>query len=302
MSKHFIGIDGGGTKTALVAARRDGEVIAETQTMGSSWREHGFEKVAMTIAEAVRGMDCGEIGGIAAGMPCHGESAEGDAALLDELNRAFPGIPFYLTNDVEVGWAGAFALQPGVHLVAGTGSIAYGMDCNGQRVRCGGWDDFYSDEGSAYWIARRGMELFTKQSDGRAQKGPLLDIVREEFALSCDIDFIDYIQKHHASDRKARAAFQMLVAKAAHAGDMAARGLYSDAAAELCLMAVTVKRQLEMPDSGWLVSYSGGVFETRELILSPLKELIESAGGTLRKPKHTPAIGALLLALDKFGK
>ena len=300
MNTQYIGIDGGGTKTALVAANEDGAVIKEAQTTGSSWREHGIAEVAALIAEAVSGMGCRNIGGIAAGMPCYGESADGDAALRTELENVFPGIPLYLTNDVEVGWAGAFALKPGVHLVSGTGSIAYGVDSKGTGVRCGGWDNLYSDEGSAYWIARKGMELFSKQSDGRLPEGPLLQIIRNELSLSRDIDFIDYIHKHHAQSRKERAAFQVLVAKAARAGDRAAAEIYADAAAELCLMAEAIRRKLDLPPDGWHVSYSGGVFETRELILDPLKELIENAGGKLCKPLHPPVIGALLIALKHF--
>ena len=302
MDEYYIGIDGGGTKTALLAAHGDGSDTRCIQTTGASWREHGFAGVAALIEKAVNDMGCETISGIAAGMPCYGESAEGDAALRSALEATFPGVPLYLTNDVEAGWAGAFALSPGIHLVCGTGSIAYGCDDRGTKVRCGGWDDFFSDEGSAYWIARKGMELFSKQSDGRAQAGPLLGYFRKEFALADDIDFIDYVHKNFRESREGIASFQIRVKEAALLGDHGARAIYYEAAVELSLMANSIRHQLALPPSGWQVSYSGGVFKSGDLILKPLERLIEAEGGVLVEPKHTPVEGALLLALSKFSK
>jgi N-acetylglucosamine kinase-like BadF-type ATPase len=300
MEKFYIGIDGGGTKTALLAGRGDGEAAASAQTSGSSWREHGVERVAAMLAKAVEGLGCGPIGGIAAGMPCYGESASGDAALSAALEGAFPGIPLYLTNDVEVGWAGAFSLRPGVHLVSGTGSIAYGEDGKGARARCGGWDEFFSDEGSAYWIARKGMGLFAKQSDGRAPAGPLLALIREELGLANDIEFIDVVHGRFAGTREKRASFQLLLEKAALLGDGAVRAIYADAAAELCLMAQTIRKLLCLPSEGWRTSYSGGVFKAGALVLDPLAAGIAAAGGALAKPQRSPVEGALLMAIDRF--
>jgi len=184
--------------------------------------------------------------------------------------------------------------------VAGTGSIAYGLNGRNCHVRCGGWDEFFSDEGSAYWIARRGMELFSKQSDGRAPEGPLLKLIRKEFELARDIDFIDCMYKRLGSSREGRASFQILMEKAALLGDRAVSAIYGDAAVELNLMAQTVRRLLDLPPDGWRVSYSGGVFKAGDLILKPLKSLIEAGGGILCRPEHSPVRGALLMALDKF--
>ena len=299
MEKIFIGVDGGGTKTALLVAHADGTEIGAMQTSGASWREHGVRPVAEMIAGAIASLSESPIGGLVAGLPCFSESVEGDAALQEAFEDIFPGVPFCLTNDVEVGWAGSFGLKPGVHLVAGTGSIAYGCDGRGNRVRCGGWDEFFSDEGSAYWIAQKGMQLFSKQSDGRAPVGPLLMLVREAYKLSRDIDFIDCLYAQ-MDTREKRARFQLLLEKAARLGDTAAAAIYADAAAELCLMARTVREKLGLDTEGWRVSYSGGVFKAGDLILEPLAKQIRDEGGLLIAPEHLPVKGALLLALDRF--
>ncbi len=57
-------------------------------------------------------------------------------------------------NDMVCGWAGSLACADGINVVAGTGSICYG-EYQGRSARCGGWGELFSDEGSAYWIARQ---------------------------------------------------------------------------------------------------------------------------------------------------
>ena len=69
-------------------------------------------------------------------------------------------------------WAGSLACADGISVIAGTGSMAYG-EYAGRQARCGGWGELIGDEGSAYWIAREGMNLFSRMSDGRAARGPL---------------------------------------------------------------------------------------------------------------------------------
>ena len=87
---------------------------------------------------------------------------------------------------------GILGLSSGINLVAGTGSIAYGRNDAGEEARAGGWDERFSDEGSCYWLGMKSLELFfSKESDGRAEKGALLEIFRNRFELKCDFDIID---------------------------------------------------------------------------------------------------------------
>jgi N-acetylglucosamine kinase-like BadF-type ATPase len=139
--QYYIGIDGGGTKTAICAASIEGAAPRYTETSGSSWREYGASEVALKLRKAVNelmGEEREKLAGIAMGLPCYGESVEGDQILEQAINNAFAPVPVYFTNDVEVGWAGSLALAPGINIVAGTGSIAYGKDSQGRTARSGG--------------------------------------------------------------------------------------------------------------------------------------------------------------------
>ena len=79
--------------------------------------------------------------------------------------RSCPG-RYRCGNDAVCGWAGALAGEDGINIVAGTGSIGYG-EFEGRAARAGGWGELFSDEGSAHWIAREALSLFSRMSDGR---------------------------------------------------------------------------------------------------------------------------------------
>jgi len=312
--RYYIGIDGGGTKTAVCAASTEASLEASQKasqkaphlryavTAGSSWREHGALKVAQSFKETVRNLMGDEynlIGGIAMGLSCHGESPEGDRVLEQALLDQFSGIPLYFTNDVEAGWAGSMALQPGINIVAGTGAIAFGKDIHGKMARCGGWSEFFGDEGSCYWIGRKVMELFSKQSDGRLPRDELYDIVRSELKLKDDFSFIDLVYNEYMHSREKVASLQLLAGKAASAGSPSAKALYREAVRELLLLAVSIRNQLDFGDT-WNVSYSGGLFKAGDVVLSGFLQEIESQGGKVFVPRFGPVEGAVLLAFQHF--
>ena len=301
--RYYVGIDGGGTKTAVCVAGTDNSIMRYSNTAGSSWREHGVWKVAQNLKKAVNsiiGEEYGLIAGIAMGLPCHGESAEGDVVLERAVREAFTGIPIYFTNDVEVGWAGSMALGPGINIVAGTGSIAFGKDVHGNTARSGGWSEFFGDEGSCYWVGRKVMELFSKQSDGRLPKDELYTTVFRELNLKDDFSFIDLIYTKYSSYREQVASLQFLAEKAALAGSTSAKTLYNDAVNELLLLISAVHNKLNFSGEKWNVSYSGGLFKAGDLVLPQFMREIEKRGGRLISPRFAPVQGAVLLAFQHF--
>ncbi|MCL2486866.1 MAG: ATPase, partial [Oscillospiraceae bacterium] len=253
----------------------------------------------LSESSVVPSIALGNIAGICFGLPCFGESAEGDRLLSAELSKRFWGTPISIVNDSEVGWAGSLGMNPGVNIVAGTGSIAFGRDASGRTARCGGWSEFFSDEGSCYWLGRKTMGLFSKQADGRLPKNALYDIIREAFSLEEDFAFIDVMEDVTIKHRDKVASMQMLLMRAALSGDGSARDLYVQAAGELAATVAGVAGRLELPPP-FPVSYSGGLFKAGDLIMEPFAAKITALGGYLQAPLFSPEYGALLLARERF--
>lgn len=300
----YLGVDGGGTRTVFVAADATGAVRARYESDGLYYLEIGVDAVRARLEAGVRRVAADA--GIAPdafrfaffGLPAYGE----DPALTATLD----GLPASLLlrdryrcdNDVVCGWAGSLACQDGINLVAGTGSIAYGRRRE-REARSGGWGEFFGDEGSAYWIARRGLRLFAKMSDGRAAAGPLLDLVRREYRLQHDLALSTLVLGQWVADRRRVAAFARHVTAAARAGDRQAGGILADAAAELAAMAEAIRQQLPFAaDERIPVSWSGGVFDAGDLVLAPLASHLAdwSVNFELVAPRYSPAVGAAYYA------
>jgi len=301
--QYYIGVDGGGTKTAICAVSKDSTEIFSTVTGSASWREYGVDYVINVIKQSINSLlpnPNAEILGITMGLPCYGESADGDKELANAINLAFPEIPVYLTNDVEVGWAGALGLSPGINVVSGTGAISFGKNEKGETARCSGWSEFFGDEGSCYWVGRKVMQLFSKQSDGRMPKDILYHIIRSEFKLQNDYDFIDIMHNDYINKRDTVASLQFIAKKAALDGSPSAISLYAAAANELLLCVKAIRDQLQFTAKSFIVSYTGGLFKTEELILADFRKGVSKLGGTLQTAKFEPLHGATLLAFEHF--
>ncbi len=304
----YLGVDGGGSKTAFLLIDESGRVLASHTEGPAYYLQIGLDEMRAMLARGI-GTTL-RMGGVAAGaldfaflgLPAYGE----DSQLLPALDSAAspllqPG-QYRCGNDAVCGWAGALACQDGINVVAGTGSIAYG-EFEGRTARAGGWGELFSDEGSAYWVAREGLKLFSRMSDGRAPRGALYDIVRRHFGLKADLDLCAAIYGETAL-RNELAGLAKLVAEAALAGDAEAAAVFTAAAAELAQIVAALHRGLGIPDGVPVtVSYSGGLFQQRELLLAPLRTSLARDGGMYRfaEPCLIPVAGAALYAAKLSG-
>jgi N-acetylglucosamine kinase-like BadF-type ATPase len=300
--KFFLGVDGGGTKTDFLLIDEDGRELATHRGGSAYYLETGLEAPETLLAGGITatlqaaGLTAEQLTYSFIGLPAHGEDS-GLAPRLDALAASvLPAARFRCGNDMVCGWAGALAGRDGINLVAGTGSIAYG-EWAARTARAGGWGELFSDEGSAYWVAREALALFSRMSDGRAGKGPLYELVRHRFGLQGDLDLCAAIYGPPALARSELAALAPLVTRAAADGDPAAQQLIVRAAAELATLVHAVRNALEVPPQALLpVSYSGGMFALGEILLGPLRDALEAAEPPYEfvVPKLTTAAGAAL--------
>jgi N-acetylglucosamine kinase-like BadF-type ATPase len=303
-SGYFLGVDGGGTKTRFALIDQHGSLLAETQLGTTYHPEVGLDGVREVLARGI-----GEILGAASvsaadishaffGMPAYGEDSS-MASCLRVLPQSILGHDRYTCdNDMVCGWAGSLGCADGINIVAGTGSIGYGRR-QGRGARAGGWGEAFSDEGSAYWIAIRGLNTYSRMSDGRLPKGPLYAMFNEALRLQSDLDICTHVYGKGASSRGELAQLSQVVARAAQAGDAEAMGIFAQAGEELARIALAIRTALRFePEEVALVSGSGGAFNTGDLLLIPFQKALHATGFPFDfvKPKHEPHIGAALYA------
>jgi len=305
-----LGIDAGGTKTIFSLCSGEGEVLCTLnrpsiamQRLGEdAQREALWEGLTAALREA--GLPAGEpmreISAVCFGAPCWGESEADDEAMRRNMSRIFGDTPQLICNDAQIAWAGSFALQPGINILAGTGAMSFGMDVHGRMARCGGWGEHFADEGSGYWLGKRLLSLFCKEADGRLPKGALYPLVRERLGLRIDFDIIDTVLRHYLPYRDKVAGLQLLLLEAARQGDENAVNSYREAGREIALNVKGILERLDF-SAGAKVSYSGGIFKVGAWVLDTFRDTLEACGCTLVRPLAPPWIGALMAAIQLVG-
>lgn len=301
--RYFLGIDGGASKTQYALCNEHGQLLGQYTGPGSPYRELGIEAVCgilkQGIAEVCSKVEQSSISGVCFGMPCYGENIEDDLRASEHIRDALGPLPFTFENDVAAAWAGSLAFVSGIVILAGTGSMALGRDIQGVIKRVGGWSEFFSDEGSGYWLGKRTLELFAKQSDGRLPRGRLYDVVREHFSIVNDYDIVGIVESQYIHSRHNVASLQKLLMRAATEGDAAASKLYTEAAAEMAVMIKALRKQMELiPQSP--VSYAGGLFNVGRMLIEPLKAELADLDMVLCEPSLLPVDGAILFAVEAF--
>jgi N-acetylglucosamine kinase-like BadF-type ATPase len=304
----FLGVDGGGTKTAFCLIDTHGDVLAEARTASIYYLMQGIGIVEPLLRQGID--EVCDIAGVSAaqlsyaffGIPCYGEISA-DVPVLDALpGRILGPVGYQCGNDMICGWAASLGGADGINVVAGTGSIAYGEN-RGRRWRAGGWSELFGDEGSGYWVAVKGLAAFSRMSDGRQPAGVLAEEMRAELGLATDLDAIDVVVNRWHGDRGKIAGLSKVVARAADAGDPAAMGILREAARELALHVDVGAGALGFGAGETVpVSYSGGMFGIPH-VLAAFREALARGPHDydLREPLLPPHVGAAVYAARLSG-
>lgn len=302
----LLGIDAGGTKIHYALCTEKGELLHTLLTPSFSLIRCGEEAMHAKLQSDIQRLlqEAGlspalqeSINAVCYGVPGWGESETYDATMTRIADKLFEGAAVFLCNDSQVGWAGSFALRPGINVVAGTGAIAFGKDAYGNVARCGGWGYAFSDEGSGYWLGRKTMELFCKQADGRLpRRGPLYSLMRKAFGVANDFRIVEIVEQEYLPYREKIASLQLLLLDAAKAGDEAAIVCYQDAGREIARNVQGVRKKLTF-DGKVPVSYSGGIFKVGPMVLDSFLDSLCQFDCMLVEPIAPPWVGALMIAL-----
>jgi N-acetylglucosamine kinase-like BadF-type ATPase len=306
---HYLGVDGGGTTTAFLLINDKGSILSHKVKATCHYVQVGMDGLQNTLSEGIvealneASMGLSDVNHVFLGLPGYGEQLEDISRIEEAVGNVIQYVPFTCGNDVEAGWAGSLACQPGINIVGGTGSIGYGKDQFGNGARAGGWGYYCGDEGSGYWLGKKVISLFAKEADGREEKTALYEIVRNQFELARDFDLITVVYEDLEMRRDRVAELALLLHEAAKQGDPKALEIYAEAAYEFSLVVKALIRRLDFKkDEPIAVSYSGGVFKAGDYILRPLEDLICQERVRLVEPVLEPVAGAALYAMVLSGQ
>ena len=303
MTRFYLGVDGGQSSTKALLADETGKVIgrgrggpcnhvasaegrskflsAVGDCLRQAYHEAGLESTSVRFASVCLGLSGGT------------EDKEAYTKELIASDR------YKLTHDAEIALLGGTAGQPGIIIIAGTGSIAFGRNAEMKTARAGGWGYVFGDEGGGFDLARQALRRALQFEEGW---GPptLLHKALLEVSGAATANALLH-QLYNKFDRTQIASFAPLVTTAAEQGDQVALEVLKTAATHLTSYVAGVYDHLFKKSETVQIVAVGGVFQSHLLMQQLMQNIYSLLLCPTGNPQLSPAAGALLEALRQDG-
>lgn len=300
--RYFLGVDGGQSSTTAIVGDGNGRVVGFSRggpcnhVGAAEAREKFLRTVGGAVGEAAAQAGLARPDFDAACLGFSGGPADKDALVREFLSAARLSV----THDALIALSGACAGEPGLIVIAGTGSIAFGRNSEDRVARAGGWGYVFGDEGGGFDIARQALRAALRAEEGWGPPTALLPMLLETTGAA-NANQLMHLFYTPDYPRSRVAAYSRLVDEAANNGDPVAAQLLDRAAHDLAGLAAAVRGQLFEGGQTARVSPIGGVYRSRRL-LERFRLLVELEDGNLfGPPLHGPAAGALIEAYRLAG-
>ena len=300
---HVLGIDVGGTKTVCLLADEEGQIVASAREEGANLQgagEQALEHVLHAVMDnTLAGRDikpsaiCLGIAGV--------DRAADEAVVYGIMKRIGYGARILVVNDALIALQAGIGDGPGIVVVSGTGSIAYGRNARGEASRAGGWGYVLGDEGSGYWIGRLALRAVVRHADGRGRSTVLTEKLLGHFQAERAAELIHKIY-HEEVGPRAIAALAKYVQQARDEGDIVASAILTQAGDELITAATAVMARLDLKEEDFTFVLAGGIFHAVPWLCDQLTLLLPSLAPRSRtlRLETEPAIGAVQFALAEL--
>lgn len=307
--KKWIGIDGGGTGTQCVIGDQDGKLLAVSDGSSSNIQSKSLPEVKEVLTGLINDVLVNTQTNLEQVDTVYLALAGGDRpADKRRISQALQGfarqnVELIIESDAMGALSAGTGGNPGLVLIAGTGSIVYACpSAKKELIRVGGWGYLLGDEGSGYDIGRKGLAAVLKQFDGRGSETQLTELIMDELRVS---DPSVIVTEVYGKDdvRSGIAGLSRVVFQAAKQGDLIARGIVEGAIEQLILLVDTAKKRTTQQSESLPIVVSGGLFQD-DLFRNKFEKEIHRHFHDLSLiyPFLPPVAGAYMLALKHSGQ
>lgn len=300
-----LGVDGGQTSVKCLLATTDGHVLGRGEggplvhlaAEGGPARLEDSLRTAFAAAWRSAGLAPRSVAAVGLGLTgVPADSAQAQIA-RDIVARILDVRHIVVQSDAFAALVGAHVGQPGVVVIAGTGSIVLGMNAEGRSARAGGWGWLVADEGSACAIGRSGLLAAFYAHDGVGPETRLTRVFLEHFRVEAPEEIKALIYAPEFGQR-GFASLAPLVSYAAEQGDTVSGEIIRQAGHALARQCGAVLVRLAFPDAP--VAPVGGAFEHIVGLNASFRADLQAGFPSARvvAPRLTPVYGAIIMALQ----
>ncbi|SFS18237.1 BadF-type ATPase [Granulicella pectinivorans] len=301
----YLALDVGGTKTDYALADETHE-IARVRT-GTIKRMRTDDATATVHLESALA-DLTALSGVdmkAIRRTCIGTAGETVPLVADWLHAAFDrrvSGERLLLGDVEIALDAAFPGQPGIVVIAGTGSNVAGRAHNGALLNAGGWGPALADQGSGHRIGLQALRAAFLAIDEalddatRAVPTKLMPAILDFWKLPSREHLIEYANSIPAPDFSALTG---LVVAVAEDGDATAKAVMQREGESLAYLVRLIARRLRTmaPDPEWVpqLAFTGSILEKVAPVREALMASLQAEFPTMQTPSEVidPIAGAI---------
>ena len=286
---YFLGIDGGGTKTAFLLQNKEGKILRQATLSSSNPNDVGMDRCKAVLENGIReccqGIPFREISAYA-GLA--GSKGGNTPQILAEFFDSFGFGRARHGSDMDTALAAGLRGQDGMIVILGTGNVALAQK-NGVQKRLGGWGYLLDSGGSGYNLGRDALEAALCAIDGRGEKTLLQPLLEEQLGKSIP----EAIPEIYRGGKRLIAGFAPVVFTAIDQGDKIAHDILEKNIAYLARLIGAGIDFLENP--ALPIALMGGLCHRGDLFLPRLKQLLPQAAG-LHINESPMTEGAILLA------
>lgn len=298
MMPYYVGVDGGGTKTAVELCSCDGTSHSRA-VFGPLNCNSDRAAAAKALADTLTWLDSQPEGLAGCRALCVGSAgiSNPDAYALIQNSIRTGGYTgaLQIVGDQVTALAGALGQPVGTVLIAGTGSICYARTAAGHEARTGGWGHLIDDEGSAYALGRDILRAVVRAADGRAPATVLTELVAQRLG-EAGVQAVIRFTYAPTTTKKEIASLAPLLDAALQQGDAAANAIIGHAADELTAMAAAAMVLLGLQTGA--MALQGSVLQKNDALRTALISRLQARFPKLQFPAPVgdAADGAAVMA------
>ncbi|EGG18164.1 hypothetical protein DFA_06831 [Cavenderia fasciculata] len=310
MTKLFIGVDGGGTKTLTVVIDEQGNELGRHHSGGSNHHSVGEELAREAIFEGIKetvkkaGGSLSDVARVCLGIS--GIDRPEDQVLVGTwMNDILPSVTYDVSNDAVIALAsGTMGKLYGCVIISGTGCIAYGFNRQGKSTRSAGWGPLLGDEGAGYQVGFDMLKAIVSAKDETRPKTLMTDKVLTQLCMKSEDELITWAYDPKNQGWQKFAQLAPIATECALAGDVAAQQVLDKNVQAMVeyIQSVFVKLGLDKESESVPLVLAGGNIERECLYSNQLKASIAKILPNAKPvfPSCDSGKGAALLALEKY--
>ncbi len=290
--KYYLGIDGGGTKTALVLTDTNNNIIKSHISNCCNPMDIGFENATKTISDAIHivceGIDLGEVS-VFAGIA--GGTSGGMKEKFYEFFRGFGFGKHQNGSDIQSIVAGGLGKGDGIAVITGTGVCCFPQKNGKLMSRIGGWGYLFDEGGSAYNLGRDALSAYFRCFDGSGESTAIYDILSEKYP-----DAQELLGEMYKGGKKVIASLAPVVFQAMDMGDDVAREIIEKNMACVAKIIETAGKHFDVKPIKAVIA--GGLTSRTETLEYIKKSISNPQDFNIEILNCSPVMGAVEMAKE----